>query len=75
MVVKLGAVSVSDVSAALLNYKVQDRIVGLWFFSCIPIVLASHSCIPRAESAFWIGKLRVRLSIDLWLAFLGWLAS
>lgn len=36
---------VSGVSAALLNYKVQDGIVG---FAFIHIVLVSCNCIPGA---------------------------
>lgn len=45
MVKLAGDCCTSDVSAALLNYKVQNGIV---FFFFIPIVLVSCSCIPGA---------------------------
>lgn len=58
MVVKLvGDCCMSDVSVALLNYKVEDRIVLLVFFSFILVVSVSCSRIPGAESAFQIGEL------------------
>lgn len=45
------------------------------FLSFVPIVLVSCGRIPGAVSAFQIGRLYGKLSIDLWLVFLGWLAG